>query len=204
MGAVNGIGTTLIELLFGLYLFVLVLRFQLQIARADFYNPISQSITKVTNPFLLPLRKFIPSLGRIDLALVFLGVIFQVFAILMILLSKGMIAENILLIPVWGFISLISIGLNIYFASLFVNIILSWFAPGSYNPAALLVHQIVQPIMKPIRAIIPPLGGLDFSPIFAFIGINIAKMLVAVLAYNVGLSNANYFKLDILSRLFGI
>lgn len=187
MGALTDIGTYLVQTLFELYLFVVVARFLLQVARADFYNPISQFIVKATNPLLMPIRKIVPGLGGLDLASVVLGILLQVVAMSVLLLMQGYGLFNPAKLALWGFIGLVSMAINVYFVALLASIILSWVAPGSYNPAVLLVSQIVAPIMRPIQAIIPSLGGLDISPIFAFIGINIAKILLSHAAASVSL-----------------
>ncbi len=187
MGALTDIGTYLVQTLFELYLFVVVARFLLQVARADFYNPISQFIVKATNPLLKPVRKVVPGLGGFDLASVVLGVILQVVAMTILLLMQGYGFYNPAMLALWGLIGLVSMVINLYFVALLASIILSWIAPGSYNPAVLLISQLVAPIMRPIQAIIPSMGGLDISPIFAFIGINIAKILLSHAAASVSL-----------------
>jgi YggT family protein len=187
MGALSDIGVYLVQTLFELYLFVVVARFLLQVARADFYNPISQFIVKATNPLLMPIRKVVPGLGGIDLASIVLGIILQVIASEILLLLNGYSLYNPATLALWGLIGLVSMAINIYYFALLASIILSWIAPGSYHPAVLLLSQIVAPVMRPIQAIIPSLGGLDISPIFAFIAINMAKILVVHAANSVGL-----------------
>jgi len=187
MGALNDIGTYLVQTLFELYLFVVVVRFLLQVARADFYNPVSQFIVKATNPLLMPIRKVVPGLGGLDLASVVLGIVLQVIAMSILLLLQGYGLYNPAMLALWGFIGLVAMAINVYFIALLASIILSWIAPGSYNPMVLLVSQLVAPIMRPIQAIIPSLGGLDISPIFAFICINISKILLSHIAASVSL-----------------
>lgn len=187
MGAAAEIGTYLVQTLFELYLFVVVARFLLQVARADFYNPISQFIVKATNPLLMPIRKIVPGLGGLDLASVVLGVLLQVIAMSLILIMQGYGLYNPAMLALWGFIGLLAMVVNVYFFALIISIVLSWIAPGSYHPAALLISQIVAPIMRPIQAILPSMGGLDISPIFAFIGINITKILISHLGAATGL-----------------
>ncbi|MEY3017432.1 MAG: hypothetical protein RL336_567 [Pseudomonadota bacterium] len=187
MGALSDIGTYLVQTLFELYLFVVVARFLLQIARADFYNPISQFIVKATNPLLLPIRKVVPGLGGLDLASIVLGIVLQVVAMSILLLLQGYSLYNPAMLALWGLIGLVSMAINFYYFALLASIILSWIAPGSYHPAVLLLSQLVAPVMRPIQAIIPSMGGLDISPIFAFIAINIAKIMLAHAAASVSL-----------------
>ncbi|MEZ5523751.1 MAG: YggT family protein [Pseudomonadales bacterium] len=171
-------GSYLIQTLFGLYVLAIMLRFLLQIARADFYNPVSQAIVKVTNPALRPLRRIIPGFGGLDISALLLALIVQMTAIALILLLHGYSLPNILLMAGWALTGLFALVLNIYFFTLIAVIILSWVAPHSRNPLATLVFQLVEPIMLPMRRIIPPLGGLDLSPIFIFILINLVRILV--------------------------
>lgn len=187
MGAAADIGTYLVQTLFELYIFVVVVRFLLQVARADFYNPISQFIVKATNPLLLPLRKIIPGLGGLDLASIILGILLQVIAMSLILVMQGYGLYNPAKLALWGLIGLLAVVVNVYYFALIISIILSWIAPGSYHPGALLISQIVAPIMRPIQAIVPSLGGLDISPIFAFIAINITKIIISHLGAATGL-----------------
>lgn len=187
MGALSDIGTYLVQTLFELYLFVVVARFLLQVARADFYNPISQFIVKATNPLLLPIRKVVPGLGGLDLASIVLGIVLQVVAMSILLLLQGYSLYNPAMLALWGLIGLVSMAINFYYFALLASIILSWIAPGSYHPAVLLLSQLVAPVMRPIQAIIPSMGGLDISPIFAFIAINIAKIMLAHAAASVSL-----------------
>lgn len=168
----------LVKTLFSLYILAVLLRFLLQIARADFYNPLSQAIVKVTDPALRPLRRVIPGIGGIDLSSLVLALIIQIAAICLIFLLLGQNVPNFLLVTLWACVGLAASVLNIYFYALIIVIVLSWIAPQSYNPGAILVQQITEPIMRPARNLIPPIGGLDLSPIFIFIAINLIEILV--------------------------
>jgi len=171
-------GTYLIQTLFGLYLLAILLRFLLQIARADFYNPVCQMIVKITNPALRPLRRIIPGLGGLDVSALVLGLLVQASAICLILMLHGFSFPNVLLVLGWSLTGMLALVLNIYFFAMIAMIILSWVAPQSRHPLVLLIMQLVEPVMSPMRRIIPPLGGLDLSPIFVFIVINLIKILV--------------------------
>lgn len=171
-------GTYLVQTLFGLYLLAILLRFMLQIARADFYNPICQMIVKITNPALRPLRRVIPGIGGLDISALVLGLLVQSVGISLILMLHGFGLPNILLLLGWALTGMLALAINIYFFALIIMIILSWVAPQTRHPAALLIFQLVEPLMAPVRRIIPSLGGLDLSPIFIFIAINLVKILV--------------------------
>ncbi|SHL31776.1 YggT family protein [Phytopseudomonas punonensis] len=160
------------------YLLIVLLRFILQLVRADFYNPLSQFIVRATHPLLKPLRKIIPSLGGLDLASLVLALIVQFVLMALTLMLMGVGVGEPLLILVWSIIGVTALLLKVFFFALIISVILSWVAQGSHNPAALLVSQICEPLLAPIRRILPNLGGLDLSPIVAFLILNLIDMLV--------------------------
>jgi YggT family protein len=176
MGAANEILVYLIQTVLSLFLIAVVLRFLLQLVRADFYNPISQFLVKVTNPALIPLRKIIPGTAGIDVAAIVLALAVQLIAITAVILLAGYQLPGIGLMLVWSVLGLLGVLVNVYFFALLAMIILSWVAPGGNNPALFLLHQVTEPVMAPFRKIIPPMGGLDFSPIVVFILINIIQI----------------------------
>jgi YggT family protein len=169
-------GMLVINTLVGLYLLIIVLRFLLQLVRADFYNPVSQFIVKATNPLLIPLRKVIPGWGGIDIASLILALLVQAIAIVLILLLNGMQPPPEA--ALWAAIGVLSLLLKVYFWGLLITIIASWIAPNSYNPVLILINQILEPAMKPIRKIMPDMGGIDLSPIIMFLSIQVLEILV--------------------------
>ena len=190
MSAMNEILGYLIQTALSLYMVAMLLRFLLQLVRADFYNPISQFLVKVTNPLVIPLRKVIPGIGGLDLASLLLAVLLQVLAIVALMLLNGLGMPNPLLLVVWSALGIVGLLVNIYFFALLAMIILSWIAGGSSNPAISLLHQITEPVMAPFRKVLPPMGGLDFSPILVFILINVLQIALRHLAVGVGLHPA--------------
>lgn len=177
----------IVETLASVYLLFIILRFLLQLVRADFYNPLSQGVAKITNPVLMPLRKLIPGLFGIDLACVVLAIIFQVLAgeLLSFILLQTFI--NPIPLIFWGAIGLVMYTLNIYLVALFVMVIASFIAPASSHPALMLVRQFTQPLLTPIQRIIPPMGGLDFSVMFLILAIYVAKIFLNGIAISIGL-----------------
>ncbi len=190
MNALNDILVYLIQTLLGLFLLAMLLRFLLQLVRADFYNPICQFLVKVSNPLVLPLRKVIPGYAGLDLASLLLAVLLQLLAIVAILLLSGNGIPSLPLLLIWSILGVISLLVNIYFFALLAMIILSWVAPGSNHPAIYLLYQITEPVMAPLRKLLPPMGGLDFSPILVFVLINIIQIALRHLADGVGLHPA--------------
>ncbi|MDX1299217.1 MAG: YggT family protein [Pseudomonas sp.] len=161
-----------------LYLLIVLLRFILQLVRADFYNPLSQFIVRATHPLLKPLRKIIPSLAGLDLASLVLAILVQLVLMALTLMLLGYGLDNPVQLLVWSVIGVTALFLKVFFFALIISVILSWVAQGSHNPAAMLVNQICEPLLAPIRRILPSMGGLDLSPIVAFLLLNLIDMLV--------------------------
>ncbi len=169
----------IIQTLGSLYLLIVLLRFILQLVRADFYNPLSQFALKATQPLLKPLRRIIPGLGGLDLASLVLAILVQLLLMVVIILIAG--ANPLSAGPqllVWAIIAVTSLFLKIFFFAMIISVILSWVAPGSYNPGAQLVNQICEPLLAPFRKLIPNMGGLDISPIFAFMALHLLDRFV--------------------------
>lgn len=161
-----------------IFLLALLLRFLLQAARADFYNPVTQAIVKLTSPLLNPLRRVIPGYRGFDFASLVLALIISSIATALMILASGFSLINIGTIISWCFVGLLAFILNIYFWSLVVSVVASFIAPFSTHPALLLVHQLLEPLYSRVRRILPSMGGLDFSPLFMFLGIQILEILV--------------------------
>jgi YggT family protein len=179
----------IIDTLFDLYVLLVLLRFLLQALRASFYNPVSQFIVRATTPPLRPLRRIIPGLGGQDMAAIVLSVILLILKYLLLrAIGQDVLGIANVAVPI-GSISAIGLLLvaladivatfiNIFLFAIIIQVILSWVNPGSYNPATDLIITIGRPVMRPIQRFIPPMGGLDLSPLFASLGLMVAKMLV--------------------------
>jgi YggT family protein len=167
----------LISTLFSLYILAVMLRFLLGTVRADFYNPISQFLVRITNPLLIPLRKVIPSIGKFDSAAMLLMIVLQLAAITLILLLRGEgISSAILIIATLAM--LVSLLIDVFLFAIIVEVIISWMNPGSYNPVSSLLHSLTSPVLRPIRHLIPSIAGIDLAPLFAIIGLQVLRMLV--------------------------
>lgn len=175
--------------LMSLFLVIVILRFLLQVVRADFYNPVSQAIVKITMPLLKPLRKVIPSVLGIDTASVVLIVLVQLVAsaILAVIMGAAGIILNPLPLILWGIVGALTIISSIFFWSMIISIVGSFIAPFSHHPLLVLANQIINPLAAPIRKLLPPLGGvLDLSPIIILLGLKVVDMMIGRLAYLVG------------------
>ena len=190
MEAITEISSYLIQTLMNLLLLGAVMRLLLQLSKADFYNPISQILVKFTNPMVLPLRRLVPNFRLFDLSSLILAIGLQVLLIIILLKVNGAYQPSLSILVIWGLIGVAAIFVKIYFFALLAMIVLSWLAPSSYHPAIQLISQIVEPIMAPVRRALPPVGGLDFSPILIFILINIVEILLRHLASSFGLHPA--------------
>lgn len=179
-------GVFLIETLFGLYISALLLRFLFQLVRADFYNPFSQFLVKVTNPPLLPLRRIIPGWGGIDLASVVLLLALQVLKLLLVVLLYGRSATpaGLALLAVAQLLELV---LWVFLIAILVRVLLSWVAPYSRHPLTDLLYSLTEPLMRPARRWIPPIAGLDLSPILVLVLLQLALMLLVQPLADVGL-----------------
>lgn len=183
MLGINDAAIFIIQTLGSLYLLIVLMRFILQLVRANFYNPLCQFVVKATQPLLKPLRRVIPSVFGLDMSSLVLALLLQILLFVVILMLNGYQAFTLLLLP-WGLIGIFSLFLKIIFWSMIISVILSWVAPGSRSPGAELVAQITEPVLTPFRRLIPNLGGLDISPIFAFIVIQlIQSWVIPRLAY---------------------
>jgi len=160
----------IVNALTSLYLLVLLLRFWLPWLRADFRNPLAQGILKLTSPVIIPLRRIVPSFGRLDTATVMVAFVVQYLAILLILLIIGRSA-TFSVIATTAIVKLVLLSVNLFMFAIFVRIILSWISPGQYNPATAIISTLTEPLLRPVRRLIPALGGFDISPIFVIIAL---------------------------------
>jgi YggT family protein len=178
-----------INTLFDLYILLVLLRFLLQMLRADFYNPVSQFIVKLTTYPLKVLRRIIPSVGGQDTAAIVLCLVLIYGKFLLLrLLSIPAVQIGGVMAPLTGvsyagllvfcIADLIALILTVFLVAVIIQVILSWINPGQYNPVIGLVHKLSDPVLKPIRKLIPSLGGLDLSPLFATLALLVAKMLI--------------------------
>ena len=170
-------GVFLVQTLFGLYIGAVMLRFLFALVRADFYNPISQFLVKVTNPPLVPLRRVIPSMMGIDVASLLLMLVLQVLELLAVSLIGGVSLQPIGLV-VLAVAELLSLLLQIYFFTILIQVVLSWVSPGGYNPAVALLYSLNEPVLGRARRLLPPIHGFDLSPIVAMIVIQLLTLLV--------------------------
>ncbi|RLA02878.1 MAG: YggT family protein [Gammaproteobacteria bacterium] len=168
----------LIETLFDLYIMVILLRFLLQLFRADFYNPLSQFVVRATNPVLKPLRKVVPGYGGIDVSsLLFAYVVSLVKYLLLFAVLASAIPpfSKLLLISL---ADLLNQGISLIFWMILIRALMSWVSPGLNNPIVSVIYQLTEPLMAPVRRMLPPMGGLDLSPVFLLLGLQFTLMAI--------------------------
>ena len=177
MSPVSEAGYFLINTLFYLYITVVLVRFLLQLVRADFYNPISQFTVRATAPLLNPLRRFIPGYGGVDVAAVVLMLGLKLVELWLLASFGGVSPEPVqmLFLAVAG---LLELAINLYIFTILVQVIMSWVNPGAYNDVTAIIHRLNEPLLGPARRLLPDMGGLDLSPLLVLVGLQLVKILV--------------------------
>jgi len=168
----------LIEAVFSLYIGAVVVRLLLGFARANFHNPLSQFLVKVTNPVLVPMRRFIPSIGKIDTSAVVLAyglTIIKVSLLYLIIRGAVMFPESLLIAA--G--ELVKTIIWVYLIALILQAVISWVGSAQGNPIAPLIHSLTNPIVRPIRKVVPTIGMMDLSPLVAILGLNVLLIVVS-------------------------
>jgi YggT family protein len=158
----------LFKTLSDLYILAFLLRLILQWTRANFYNPISQVVVRVTNPLVRPLRRIVPAIGKIDTAtlLVLLGL--ECAATWVILRLYGVAPAPLDLLQFTA-LRVVSLTLWFYSVGLLIYVVLSWVGPRAYNPATAMLTDLLEPILRRARRLLPPIAGLDLSPMLILI-----------------------------------
>ena len=182
------VSSWIVRIVAGLYMLALVMHFLLKLSNADQYNPITQHIVRWTGPVVRPLATVLPTLGRFDLAIVVTALLVSMAAtVLLSLLYHNGLFFNPLPLLLWSGLGLLCMVADIYFFAVLAVIILSWVATDGQAPAIRLLLQLTEPVMGRLRRLIPPLGGLDLSPILLVIVINLLEVLLSNIARSVGL-----------------
>ncbi len=175
-GYAGNAGVFLVQTVFGLYIIAIMLRFILQVARADFYNPVSQFLVKVTNPPLVPMRRMIPGVLGVDVAAIVLMLILKTIEIFLISLMSGY-SLGILGLFVFAVIGLLELLFNVFFFTILIQVIMSWVNPGGYNPTISLLYSINEPLLSRARRLIPPISGFDLSPIVVMVVLQLLSII---------------------------
>lgn len=158
---------------------VFLLRVLLPLVRADSRNQLSQAVIRVTNPLVLPLRRILPPIGKIDTASIvaLLIVQFATTAVLWLLRAYPFVFTLPQFIHV-ALLTLVLTILQLYTFAILLYVLLSWIAPGTYSPAAMILASLCEPILRPVRRVIPPIAGIDLSALFVIIGLQALYILI--------------------------
>jgi YggT family protein len=168
MESIRFIVGTLLQVLL---VMVFLLRVLLPLSRADSRNQLSQAVIRLTNPLVLPLRRVLPPIGKVDTASIVALIIVQAAAIATLWLLGGYYIVTPAHFVYLVLLTLITTILRFYIFALILHVILSWIAPGTYSPAAALLDTLCEPLLRPVRRVIPPIGGIDLSTLFVIIGL---------------------------------
>ncbi len=168
----------LINTLFGLYLFAVMLRFLLQWVRADFNNPVSQFVVLVTNPLLRPLRRYIPGFRGIDFPSLLLMLMLKLTELFLVSWIAGGRAPGLAGLLVLSLAGLLQFAIYVFMFAVFLQVLLSWVSPGAYNPVTVIIYRLTDPLLRRARTLLPSTGMLDFSPLIVLVGLQLCIILV--------------------------
>jgi YggT family protein len=167
----------IINVLFSFYILAVMLRLLLQWVRANFYNPVAKFLVTLTQPLIHPLRRFLPPIGNLDTASI-------VLLLVLTMIKLAIISSLVLSVPPLPLLLLASVGdlislaFDVFKIAIILQVILSWLAPATYNPATILLFNLTEPLLRPVRNLVPPMGGLDLSPLVVLLGLQVVSMLI--------------------------
>ena len=186
--ALTDIGMTIVQPLFSLAMLLIAMRFLAQLCGVNGYNPISMTLRRVTNVIVLPLSRLLPSGNRFSPGALLALILIQVaFIALMFGLVGQLDAFNVLQALIWSALGAGGLLVSIIFYSVIAMIVVSFLAPQSSHPAVEFIWELTEPVMAPLRQVLPPMGGLDFSPIILFIALNVIRVSLGHMAVAVGM-----------------
>lgn len=177
MGYFAAAGSLILYTVFSLIGFLFLMRLLLQLIGANFYNPVCQFFYKATNPVLMPLRKFLPPLGRLDLSAV---AVLLLIWVVYVVLSSALFGRvpNPIAWPVFALAAVLEQLLMLLTFALIIRVVMSFLASDSYHPITPIIVGVTEPMMAPFRRMLPSMGGFDLSPVFAFLMLALARILI--------------------------
>lgn len=171
-------GIFLVNAVFDLAVLVFVLRFLFEWARADFNNPISQFIARVTSPIIKVNERIIPRYRHYNLPSLVTAFVFFMFKIFFILLLQAGHMPALAGLALWTVGGFLSFCTNVFFFMIIIQVVVSWIQPQNYHPLIGILHKVTEPLMAPARRLVPPMGGLDLSPIVVLLALQLFIILV--------------------------
>jgi YggT family protein len=158
----------IVDALSGLYISTFALRFILQWIRASYQSPLAQFILQVTAPLVVPARRVLPSVRGIDLPTLVVIFVLECVATLLLYAIIGFVpAIDVFIVTV--LLRLVTLTLWLYCTALFIYVVMSWLGGDMYNPSAATLYEIVEPLLRPFRRLLPPIAGFDVSPVIVLI-----------------------------------
>lgn len=182
----NDAGFFLVQSVFDLYIFILMLRIMLQWVSADFHNPLFEIIAKLTTPPLKPIRRIIPTIHGIDFAAVVLLLAIEVIKLALLVWIKTNALPDFLGLIILAFAELLNQFINIFFYAVLGMAILSWVSPFAHGPLADVLYRLTEPLLRPLRRIIPLIAGLDITPIIVLIFLKVLIIVIVVPLAEIG------------------
>ncbi len=178
-------GIFLVQVLFGFYILAVLLRLLLQLTRADFYNPVSQFVVTLTNPLLRPLRRIIPGLFGIDLASVLLLLALQCLELYLVFALSTATSDMTLSLSPGGLLiaavaELLRLTVYVFLFAILIRAVLSWVSPYGTrgNPAGALLASLTEPLLRPVRRLLPPVQGLDLAPVVVMVALGLVLLFL--------------------------
>jgi YggT family protein len=168
----------IVDTLFALVVGAFLLRLLCQIVRTDFRNPLVQAIVRLTNPLVMPLRRVLPPIGRVDSASVIAVLLAQMLRTTLVLVLAGDGLPSVVPLLLLSVVELLDTTLLVFLGAIFLYVILSWVSPDGYTPAGRLLGDLVEPLLRPFRRLVPPLGGLDLSPLAVILLLSVLRMVL--------------------------
>jgi len=188
MPYIQNASSFLVDALFNIALYIVLLRFWMQWVRADFRNEVGQFIIKATNPIIIPLRKIIPSIGLIDTATVVVAVLIALAQTTCLLFIAGKLGYvSIPKLVSFAIATVLDSSINVFLATIFIGIVASWINPHSYHPIVNVARSISEPILAPARQLIPAMGGIDFSPMVVILFLGFSQRLLIAPIYGLAI-----------------
>jgi YggT family protein len=169
----------LVDSLLTFLVYAFLLRVLLQLARADFRNPLAQAVLALTNWLVMPLRRLLPPVGRFDTASFIALLAVQLTATLILFRLRTGVIYPFLPLATEALRALVLSATLLYTVLIFVYALLSFVAPGVRSPATALLATLCEPLLGPLRRVMPVLGGIDFSPLVAIVGLQALRTLIA-------------------------
>lgn len=178
----------LVDAIFNFALYIVLIRFWMQWVRADFRNQLGQFIIKATNPLVIPLRKIVPSIGLIDTATVIIACVIALAQITSLYAIAGALGSvSFIKLLSYAVAIVLDSSIYVFLGAIFIGIIASWINPHSYNPVISVARSISEPILAPARRLIPPMGGLDFSPLIVILFLRFSQQLLIAPIYSLAI-----------------